>query len=122
MFKKPFSYEGRIGRLEFLYSLIILIVFFTIILLIGELIGKEYEPASYSLFILFIPALWFFLAVRIKRLHDMNISGYFLLWSFIPAAILFLDIYMLFGKGTKGSNPYGPNPYSTPGGNKIETQ
>jgi uncharacterized membrane protein YhaH (DUF805 family) len=46
----------------------------------------------------------------IKRLHDMNFSGWFSLVSFIPLINLFFGLYVLFKDGTAGSNQYGEDP------------
>ena len=50
-------------------------------------------------------------AVYIKRLHDLNKSGWNVLWSLIPIlGYLYLAIICFFFKGTEGSNDYGSNP------------
>ena len=52
-----------------------------------------------------IPAL----ALMVRRLHDQDRSGLFVLISFIPFGGLVLLIMMLLG-GTRGPNRYGPDP------------
>lgn len=46
----------------------------------------------------------------VRRLHDMNISGIWLLVAWIPPIGLVLALMMLFRCGTDGPNSYGPKP------------
>ncbi len=98
MFKKPFSFEGRIRRLEYGLSYLIFIgsvVFFSIIS----------DLSSYTSFLGLgiIPMIWFMLAQVVKRCHDRGNSGWYLL---IP----FYRIILVFAESDYGPNKYGPNP------------
>ena len=53
------------------------------------------------------------LSVGIRRWHDLNKSGWFLLLGFIPIVSFFVAIYLIFFPGTKGPNDYG-DPDSAP--------
>jgi inner membrane protein yhaI len=46
----------------------------------------------------------------IRRLHDIGLSGYFVLLALIPLVSLGFMLYILFKKGTDGDNAYGPDP------------
>jgi uncharacterized membrane protein YhaH (DUF805 family) len=46
----------------------------------------------------------------VKRLHDLNKSGWLWLLGLIPLVNVFFGIYLLFGKGTEASNDYGAPP------------
>lgn len=61
---------------------------------------------AYSIAV-FIPAL----AVTIRRLHDIDRSGWFALLMFIPLANLVLLVFLCI-TGTKGDNRYGADPKS----------
>ena len=52
------------------------------------------------------------LAVTIRRLHDQDKSGWWLLINFIPFGGLVLLVFM-FIDGTPGENEYGPSPKDT---------
>ena len=108
MFKNPFSFQGRIGRLEFFLSLLILIAYVVIVILIGNYLFPVNKSSSAYLVIIFFPPLWFFLVVRIKRLHDLDQSAWLLVLSAVPVVNIGLELYMLFGSGTKRANEYGP--------------
>ena len=56
--------------------------------------------------ILFLPGL----GVSIRRLHDINKTGWNLLWSFTIIGILPLYYWMLVKPGDKDENFYGKNP------------
>ena len=53
----------------------------------------------------FIPSL----AVIVRRLHDQDKSGWFVLLGLIPIANIVLLVFM-FLEGTKGPNRFGPDP------------
>jgi len=56
--------------------------------------------------VLFIPTL----AVRVRRLHDQDLSGWFVLLGFIPyLGPLVIFVFMCID-GTPGPNRFGPDP------------
>ncbi len=57
-------------------------------------------------FCLSIPAIM----LNIRRLHDLDRTGWWCLALLIPLANLALAVYLLFFEGTKGPNKYGPDP------------
>jgi uncharacterized membrane protein YhaH (DUF805 family) len=99
MFKSPFSFDGRIRRLEFGLSFIIYIVtYFTILAITGA--GDGIGAVS---LILIIPLVWFLWAQGAKRCHDVGRSGW---WQLIP----FYFFVLLFEDGDREKNEYGSNP------------
>jgi len=99
MFSKPFSFNGRIRRLEYGISFIIAVFFISFI---DVLIEESYELAW--LLLAYIPLYWFLFAQGAKRCHDRGNSGWF---QIIP----FYSLWMIFGKGEEGiRNEYGINP------------
>lgn len=70
-------------------------------------VGQVYGPI-YSLYIIImlLPSI----AVAVRRLHDIDKSGWWLFIGFIPIiGFIWLLIYFL-REGTYGSNQYGPDP------------
>jgi uncharacterized membrane protein YhaH (DUF805 family) len=113
MFKNPFSFNGRIRRLEFGLSYIIYIVYYSLVsLLIGALAEVD-GSLSFLVLLMLIPALWFFFAQSAKRCHDRDNSGWYQL---IP----FYVFWMLFAESEYGENDYGDNPKGE--GNKSEIE
>lgn len=102
MFKRPFSFNGRIRRLEYGISFIIYFIWYVVI----DVMSKTSDPSpAASIFILvsFIPMIWFLWAQNAKRCHDRGNSGWYQL---IP----FYFFVLLFGDGDEGENEYGDNP------------
>lgn len=50
------------------------------------------------------------LAVAVRRLHDQDKSGWFLLMSLIPLAGGFILLYFYVVEGSRGPNRFGPDP------------
>lgn len=99
MFKNPFSFEGRIRRLEYGLSTIIVSVVQGILSVAIE----SSESIAIIGFIVLIPLFWFNIAQGAKRCHDRGNSGWY---QIIP----FYGLWMLFGDGEHGENQYGENP------------
>src|SRR3712207_18440 len=55
------------------------------------------------------------LAVAVRRLHDVDRSGWWLLISFIPVIGIVLLIVWFSQKGDAGPNRFGPDPAPAPG-------
>lgn len=98
MFKKPFSFEGRIRRTEYGISYIIYLFVASAL----SFLNTDYGSES-ILLILYIPLIWFMLAQGAKRCHDRSASAWY---QIIP----FYVFWMLFANSIEGENEYGPNP------------
>lgn len=96
MFKKIFSFDGRIRRTEYGISFIIYFVLYSTI----TEITKKGNPL---MGIAILPMLWFLWAQGAKRCHDMGRSGWF---QIIP----FYVFWMLFSEGDSFLTNYGENP------------
>ena len=90
-----------------LFYVAIFVGFFFLIL-IGENI--HYDVASVLIVLFWLGANIAFLAVGIRRLHDMDQTGWWILAVLVPIANIILLIALLFVPGTEGENPYGPDP------------
>ena len=108
------SPRGRLNRQPFwLYSLPLTIPF-----LIGQLVSRETTPIW---FVAIVPVAVLFVLVgslmlNIKRLHDLNRSGWSLVLLLVPiAGPIAAFIYLGFTPGTAGENHYGPDPLADAG-------
>lgn len=97
MFSSPFSFDGRIRRLEYGISFIIVVI---VNAFLDELVKSGETPI---IGLAFIPILWFLWAQGAKRCHDMGKSGWY---QIIP----FYVFWLIFAKGESGNNKYGVNP------------
>lgn len=95
MFSHPFSFTGRIRRLEYCISFLIWLVLnpFIIAVINHSVVSS----------ILFLPTFWFIIAQGVKRCHDLGHSGWYQL---VP----FYELFMLFEEGDPYINKYGHNP------------
>ena len=91
MFSHPFSFQGRIRRLEFGLSYIAYFICMAII-------GAISEDAPFTI-VLIIPLVWFLLAQLTKRFHDRNLSGMHILTLFIPLYNIYVLLMQFFGDG-----------------------
>jgi uncharacterized membrane protein YhaH (DUF805 family) len=105
MFKSPFSFQGRIRRKEYLITVFL----FFIVTITKNLIYELVEGGTLSLgaknvaMIMHIVFFFVFLAAGIKRCHDTNRTG---LYIIIP----FYFIYLMFAAPYNGISKYGGNP------------
>jgi uncharacterized membrane protein YhaH (DUF805 family) len=109
--KKYSKFNDRASRSEFwnfiVFNFIIFFTLFTIIGIQGEDFGKnENNLFLFGLFVLLYPLFVItpFICLCIRRLHDLNLSGWF-------ALIPFYNIYLFSKKGYIGDNIYGEDPY-----------
>lgn len=117
LMEKYFSYQGRINRERFIFgSLKILAASFLIAFVIGFIaffIGLVSEAdgslqtLSSALGVAFNVAL---VMLTIRRWHDMNRSGWWVLLNFIPVVNFIALIVLCCVKGTDGPNDFGEDP------------
>lgn len=108
MFKAPFSFNGRIRRLEYGLSYLIFCLYLSIGLILVQLLrGSDQfnnpDRIQIIFFVMIIFGYWFLFAQGARRCHDRGNSGWYQL---IP----FYVFFMLFADGIPGPNKYGPNP------------
>ena len=111
-FKNFFNFRDRASRSEYWY--------FQLVFTIVSIPLFIYEDSSndthliYSgisaiiVLLLFVPAI----SVSVRRLHDIDKSGWFVLISVIPFIGWVILAIMLIGKGTEGKNQFGEYPLS----------
>lgn len=107
------KFDGRARRTEYwmftLFNLIVMVVLGIILGLIDPvLVGLV---GLYSLGVM-IPAL----AVSVRRLHDTNRSGWWILVSFVPLIGGIILLVLMCLDGTSGDNEFGPDPKQGPNG------
>jgi uncharacterized membrane protein YhaH (DUF805 family) len=104
-----FSFQGRVGRQQYWVMVLLSVPF----ILAAEIIngGFQRDPAETPGVLVLLPMLWAAVAVTIKRWHDRNKSGWWILINLIP---VIGDLWSLiengFLKGTPGENRFGPDP------------
>lgn len=94
------NFDGRATRTEYWTFTLINMVIFVLLLTVNEWLGIIFGLA------MFVPGL----AVGVRRLHDTDRSGLFMLLTLIPILSIALFIMFLF-KSTPGENRFGPDPH-----------
>lgn len=95
---RPFSFRGRIGRLQLILSYVVgFVVWFASFFL-------YYLEYNSNIFLLFLACtvvfFWFLYAQCAKRCHDLGKSG---AWMFVP----FWNVLLFFAEGEEQDNQYG---------------
>lgn len=101
------GFSGRARRKEYWMFVLINMIICAVLNVIQSVIGMgtPYISIIYSLGVL-LPSI----AVAIRRLHDTDRSGWWLLLSLIPVIGTIVIIVFLCQNGTAGNNRFGANP------------
>jgi uncharacterized membrane protein YhaH (DUF805 family) len=107
-----FSFEGRIPRRVFWgVSLLYTIAFYAIVLGLVAEFGEDSPFVTLSILAMYPVMLWVSLAVTVKRWHDLDKSGWWVLIGLIPClGPLWAFVETGCTRGTYGDNNYGPDP------------
>ena len=103
------DYSTRSRRREYFVFLSINIVLFFILLNVGVSMSNDASDILMTVWLLlfFVPS---YIAVAVRRLHDVDFSTWLILVHLVPALGLFIAILINFTDGTPGPNKYGPDP------------
>jgi uncharacterized membrane protein YhaH (DUF805 family) len=111
-----FSFQGRIRRLHFWLAAIcsgvaLGIVVSVLIPFSGVMTGHMNPIFGLLVLVLYALSLWIGLALDVKRCHDRDKSGWFVLIVLIPLiGAIWLFVELGFLDGTPGPNRFGPSP------------
>ncbi len=129
---KILGFSGRLGRLRYLvYSVVSMLAVGVIASFAMGIIAAvgghppatpDDEPtlAMFAFYLIAgLPILILSLMFAMRRLHDMNLSGWFVLLMLIPFVSAIFSLVLLFWPGTQGPNRFGPPPPPNSTGIKI---
>ena len=102
-----FSWKGRVNRRPYFFAGLAVGCF---------LEGRKLVPDEYVIVYLplLLAAVYSAVVLGIKRCHDRDRTGWFMLVNFIPVVSLWPLIELTFFKGTPGPNKYGEDPLAEP--------
>lgn len=111
--KRYADFQGRSRRKEYWLFLLGVVIAVIVVGVIEAVLGLSgsiadaYGPLSLLLIVaIIIPSL----AVQVRRFHDQDKSGWFVLIGFIPfVGSLIVFVFMCLA-GTDGPNRFGPDP------------
>jgi uncharacterized membrane protein YhaH (DUF805 family) len=106
-----FSINGRISRGPFWLSYLILFAVTAALVLFIATKATNNQVLAILVLILLVLLVWIAICVTVKRLHDIDASG----WLSIPVVLIPIAL-ILVGSflGTVGPNQYGHDPLERP--------
>lgn len=109
VYSKYATFSGRATRSEYWwYTLFIYLMLFVFVAL-GIIISDSIGLGGIGIFVAisFIPNL----ALRVRRLHDIGKSGWWIFLGLVPYVGAFI-LFILSLLGSDGDNEYGPDPFA----------
>lgn len=111
------QFTGRSSRKEFwMFQLVYVALFVAGSVLIGGTMDSYGDLSPFGnvvLGLIILAVLGLFvplLAVEVRRFHDQNRSGWFVLLNLIPYVGVVIVFVMMLLEGTSGENRFGPDP------------
>ncbi len=101
------DFNGRAPRSEYWWWVLAYAIAYFIVAIVGGILGKlgMFLPLLFALAIL-VPTL----AVAVRRLHDVDKSGWWVLIALVPIVGGLILLYFAVQRGTIGPNQFGEDP------------
>lgn len=125
-YKRYFDFSGRSRRKEYwMFFLFVVIIELIIAALLfsqmpldaygmadwsGEGVGAGFYALMAVAFIFGLGTIIPQIAVQVRRFHDQDKSGWFVLLNFIPYVGFLIVLVFMFIEGTRGPNRFGADP------------
>ena len=104
-------FRGRSMRAEYWWFALFNVLVLTVLWLVGAVLHDHGVLYSLGSLALLVPGL----AVGVRRLHDLDRSGWWLLVGFVPVLGFILLLVWFCTPGTQGPNQHGPDPLAAAG-------
>jgi uncharacterized membrane protein YhaH (DUF805 family) len=104
-FSKYFNFTDRACRSEFWYWTLFTFIVGIVTALIDTKLDTQLVNGLFQL-VTIIPSI----AIGVRRLHDIDRTGWWILISFVPLVGFILLVVWWATKGTDGPNRFGPDP------------
>lgn len=112
------SAKGRLGVLKYMaFSMLLILALVAMVAAFAVTAGfsisatatlPSFNPMiATAAIVLSLPLFWIGMAMFIRRLHDLNFSGWFLLLTLIPVIGALFSLYVICAPGAKDGNKYG---------------
>jgi len=102
---KYFTIEGRAARSEYWWFYLFNIILLIVASVLDGMIGLPLFSLVVTLGLI-APGI----CVSIRRMHDKDKSGWWLLIGFVPIVGFLYILYLFVTPGTSGDNDFGPDP------------
>ena len=107
-FSNYVNFSGRACRSEYWYWILFIIIADIVAAIIDQTLGIQLVTGLFGL-VTIIPNI----AIAIRRLHDLDRTGWWILLGFIPLIGWIILLIWYVTKGTDGPNRFGPDPLAT---------
>ena len=104
-FSNYVNFSGRAARSEYWYWVLFNFLAGVVTEIIDTGIGMSLTTAIFSLAVL-LPGI----AVSVRRLHDLDRTGWWVLLALVPVVGIIVLLIWFCSKGTDGPNQYGTDP------------
>ncbi|MCS3454510.1 DUF805 domain-containing protein [Aeromonas rivuli] len=99
-------FSGRARRKEYWMFVLCNLGIALVLSLLGQLIGLKEQIANLYSLVVLLPSL----AVGVRRLHDTDRCGWWLLINLIPVVGTLVFLYFMVCEGEAGPNRFGEDP------------
>ncbi|GHU14671.1 hypothetical protein FACS189441_4860 [Betaproteobacteria bacterium] len=105
------SLEGRLGRLRYLAWSMAMWLLLIPVIMVGIFLYTKFPPlAILGAVVVGILVIAFNFTLTFRRLHDIDMSAWWILLTFAPPVSNFFVLFLLLKAGDDGDNDYGPPP------------
>ena len=106
------NFSGRARRKEYWMFILVQLIIFILVMLYASLVDDLFDtPVVSSILLLYFSATLIpWLALNVRRLHDIGKSGGYVFINLIPIIGRIWYIVLVATEGEYGSNNYGPDP------------
>jgi len=104
-FSKYVNFRDRASRSEYWYWTLFTIIASIVAGIIDLTLNTQFVTPLFNL-VTTIPSL----AIAVRRLHDLDRTGWWILIAFIPLIGIIVLLIWYTTKGTDGPNQFGPDP------------
>jgi len=108
--KKYATFTGRARRKEYWFFVLFSIIASVVLSVLDVMLGTSGKAGGLLSGIYGLAVLLPSLGVSVRRLHDTNRSGWWLLIVLIPVVGALVLLYFMVQDSQPGTNQYGPNP------------
>lgn len=116
IFKEIYHTEGRLNRLRYLKYMVLLAIVAGVATFVTSSMAAFLTGDPMGMLVNVVTGIWAIVAgagnvmLMIRRLHDLDKSGYFVILAFVPVVGIIFSICLFCMKGTDGYNKYGEDP------------
>mgnify|MGYP006084834523 CR=1 FL=1 len=112
LLKGMFTTKGRANRKEYVVRILSTFIVFVIAgYTANDIVHYNILLLIYIWFLVLCMSISLiqYFPLSIRRLHDLNTSGWYVFLTFVPFCQFFI-LWLMFKEGTEGANRYGEQP------------